>query len=187
MSDSVKGAVLVLGGGIAGVSAASNLSEAGFKVYLVERNLTIGGHMAQLDKTYPTNDCSLCILAPKLVEVARDPNVKLLTNAELTNIEGEAGNLRATILQKPRYVEATKCKSCGDCAQACPVGGIPDEFNYGLGSRHAIHIPFASAVPATYAIDPAVCLHFNYALCETCSKVCKAGAINYDMQPEEIV
>lgn len=189
MSDHLLGAgsVLILGGGIAGVSAASNLSEAGFKVYLVEKSLTIGGHMAQLDKTYPTNDCSLCILAPKLVEVARDPNVKLYTNSELVKLEGVPGKLRATIVKEPRYVEGNKCKACGDCAKACPVGGIPDEFNYGLGVRHAIYIPFPSAVPATYAIDPRVCLHFNYQLCETCSKVCKAGAINYNMKPDEIV
>ncbi len=181
------GSVLILGGGIAGVSAASNLSEAGFKVYLIEKNLTIGGHMAQLDKTYPTNDCSLCILAPKLVEVARDPNIKLYTNSELVKLEGVPGKLRATILKKPRYVEGNRCKACGDCAKACPVGGIPDEFNYGLGVRHAIYIPFPSAVPATFAIDPKVCLHFNYQLCETCSKVCKAGAINYNMKPDEII
>lgn len=190
MSDkpvkNVTGAVLVLGGGIAGISAAKNLAEGGFKVYLVEKEATIGGHMAQLDKTYPTNDCSLCILAPKMVEVARDPNITLLTKAELVELQGQPGQYKATILKQPRYVEESMCTACGDCATVCPVGGIPDEFNYGLGVRHAIYIPFPSAVPATYTIDPETCLHLTQGICGDCARNCKRGAINYDQQPEEI-
>ncbi|MHA1733650.1 MAG: FAD-dependent oxidoreductase [Promethearchaeota archaeon] len=182
----VTGAVLVLGGGIAGISAAKNLAEGGYRVYMVEKAMTIGGTMAQLDKTFPTNDCSLCILAPKMVEVARDPNIDLLTNSELVKLEGEPGRYRATVLKKPRYVETAMCTACGDCAAACPVGGIPNEFDKGMGERHAVYIPFPSAVPATYAIDPEHCLHLTKGICGDCAKACKRGAINYDQKPEEV-
>ncbi|GAB4312227.1 MAG: hypothetical protein Kow0069_12910 [Promethearchaeota archaeon] len=181
----VTGAALVLGGGIAGMSAAKTLSEAGYRVYLVEKALTIGGHMAQLDKTYPTNDCSLCILAPKMVEVARDPNIRLFTNAELVGLDGTPGRYRATVVQRPRYVNASRCTACGQCAAKCPKRRVPDEFNYGLGERRAIFIPFPSAVPATYAIDAEACLHLTRGICGKCSEVCQASAIDYDQQPQE--
>jgi NADH:ubiquinone oxidoreductase subunit E len=124
MSDSVVGSTLIVGGGISGIQAALDLAEAGFKVYLVEQGPSIGGVMAQLDKTFPTNDCSMCILAPKLVSVARHPNITIITNAEIDGLTGSAGNYFVTIRKKPRFVDETKCTGCGLCASACPVSQV---------------------------------------------------------------
>jgi NADH:ubiquinone oxidoreductase subunit E len=121
MGNSVVGSTLIVGGGISGIQAALDLADAGFKVYLVEQGASIGGVMAQLDKTFPTNDCSMCILAPKLVSVARHPNITIITNAEVDGLSGSAGNFFVTIKKKPRYVDETKCTGCGLCATACPV------------------------------------------------------------------
>ncbi|HDN78902.1 MAG TPA: FAD-binding protein, partial [Chloroflexi bacterium] len=147
-----KPAALIIGAGIAGIQAALDIADAGFPVYLVEREPSIGGHMAQLDKTFPTLDCSSCILTPKMVDVARNPNITLLTLSEVVSVEGEAGDFRVRIRRKPRYVDETKCTACGDCAKECPVI-VPNEFDLEVGMRHATYIPFPQAVPNKYVID----------------------------------
>jgi heterodisulfide reductase subunit A len=172
------GATLVVGGGIAGIQAALDLADAGFKVYILDESASIGGTMAQLDKTFPTNDCSMCILAPKLVGAGRHPNIQLITNSRLEEVSGEAGNFKVKILKKPRFVNEEKCTGCGVCAQHCPVE-VPNEFDEKLGVRKAIHVPFPQAVPLKYAIDEENCLK-----CELCKNVCKAGAVDFDQKPE---
>ncbi len=146
------GAALVVGGGIAGVQAALDMANAGVRVYLVERSPAIGGKMAQLDKTFPTNDCAMCISSPRLVEAGRHPNIELLTNAELIRLEGREGHFVATVRLHPRYVDLDKCTACDDCAQVCPVS-LPNEFNQGLDTRAAIYRPYAQAVPNKYVIS----------------------------------
>ncbi len=150
--DKPTGAVLILGGGIAGVQTSLDLAESGYKVYLVEKSLSIGGTMAQLDKTFPTNDCAMCILSPKLVDCARHINIELLTRAELDRIEGEVGNFRVWIRKHPRYVDLEKCKGCNDCAEACPVE-MPNTYEEGLSKRKAIYRLFEQATPSAFAID----------------------------------
>jgi len=145
------GAVLVVGGGIAGIQAALDLAESGYYVYLVERKPAIGGTMPMLDKTFPTNDCSMCILSPKLVECGRHLNIKVLTLAELTGLEGEPGNFTATIAMQPRYVDLDKCRACGDCVKACPAD-LADEFNQGLNDRKGIFKLYAQAFPNAFSI-----------------------------------
>ncbi|MBU7047174.1 MAG: FAD-dependent oxidoreductase, partial [Theionarchaea archaeon] len=142
---------LVIGGGIAGIQTALEIADKGFKVYLVERSPSIGGRMAQLDKTFPTLDCSACILTPKMVDAARHPNIELLTYAEVTNVDGYIGNFTVTVRKKPRYVTDV-CTGCGECATVCPVE-FPNEFDLGLGQRKAIYVPFPQAVPLKYTID----------------------------------
>src|SRR5512143_1672464 len=139
MADKV-GAVLVVGGGIAGVQASLDLAESGYYVYLLESSAAIGGVMAQLDKTFPTGDCSMCILSPKLVEAARNKNISILTLADIENVAGRPGDFQVTIRRRPRYVEQKKCNACGECAEVCPVS-LPSEFDRGLGSRKAIFRP----------------------------------------------
>lgn len=177
---------MVVGGGIAGVQASLDLADAGFYVYLVEKSEAIGGTMAQLDKTFPTNDCSMCILSPKLVEVDRHPNIQLVTMAQLVGLEGEAGNFKATVVQEPRYVDPEKCIACGQCAERCPVK-IPDPFNEGVGERKLIGPKYAQAVPSAYAIlDPKKCLYLTKGVetgkpvCRLCEKVCDKGAVNLE-------
>ncbi len=167
------GAALVLGGGIAGMQASLDLANAGYKVYLVDRSPTIGGTMAQLDKTFPTNDCSMCIVSPKLVEVARHIDIETITNSELTSLTGEAGNFKAVLTGYPRYIDLEKCTGCGICRQTCPVRAV-NEFNYGLDRRAATYIRYPQAVPLAYAIDRDVCIG-----CGMCEKVCLAKAVNY--------
>jgi len=147
-----SGAVLVVGGGVAGVQSALDLAESGFYVYLVEKNQSIGGVMAQLDKTFPTNDCSMCILAPKLVDTGRHHNIEILTGSELAALEGDAGRFKATVLRHPRYVDLEKCNGCGDCVSVCPISR-PDRYNEGLNSRKAIYREFAQAIPNAFAIE----------------------------------
>ena len=182
----MEGSVLVIGGGIAGIQTSLDLTELGFKVYLVERTPSIGGRMAQLDKTFPTNDCSLCILAPKMVEVFRNPNIELMTYHEVKNIKGKVGNFAVTVLKKPRYVDETKCKGCGDCATKCPKIEVPNPFDMNLGKRKSAYIPFPQAVPPIYLIDPEICLKLTKGVCGVCEKVCQAEAINYEQKPQEI-
>jgi NADPH-dependent glutamate synthase beta subunit-like oxidoreductase len=143
---------MVVGGGIAGMQASLDLAEQGFKVYLIEKKSAIGGHMAQLDKTFPTNDCAMCTISPKLVDTGRHPNIEILTNTEVTEVAGKAGNFRVRLRRKPRYVDPEKCVACGDCEKVCPMG-VPDTFNEGLASRRAIFRLYPQAVPNTYAIE----------------------------------
>jgi len=185
MSD-FRSSVLVIGGGIAGIQTSLDLTELGFKVYLVEKKPTIGGTMAQLDKTFPTLDCSLCILAPKMVEVYRNPNIELLTYSHVQNIKGSHGNYNIKIEKKPRYINEERCKGCNDCAEICPVRGIPSEFNARLSTHAAAHISFPSSVPPVYLIDETTCLHLNYGICGLCSRACSADAIDLSQKPETI-
>jgi len=145
------GAALVVGGGIAGVQAALDLANSGIRVYLLERAPAIGGKMAQLDKTFPTNDCAMCIVSPKLVEAGRHLNIEIITNAELVSLEGGAGQFKATIRRHPRYVDMSKCTSCNDCTEVCPIF-LPNEFNEGLDQRRAIYRPYPQAVPNTFLV-----------------------------------
>jgi heterodisulfide reductase subunit A len=176
---------LVIGGGIAGIQASIDLANMGTEVFLVEKKPSIGGRMAQLDKTFPTNDCSMCILAPKMIECANHERITLLTYSELLELKGREGNFRATILKKARYVEEDKCVGCGECAEKCPTK-VTDEFNAGLGQRKAIYKYFPQAVPSTYVIDPDHCRVFKGKKCGVCEKTCKANAINYDQRDREI-
>lgn len=171
---------LVVGAGIAGIQSALDLADQGYEVYLVEKNPSIGGRMSQLDKTFPTMDCSACILTPKMVDVGRHPNIRLLAYSELKEASRKEGSFKVKILQKPRYVDETKCTGCGICAQHCPVE-VPNEFDEGLGVRKAVYVPFPQAVPLIYTIDKDHCLE-----CGLCEKVCGAGAIDLQQQPKEI-
>ncbi len=148
------GAVMVCGAGITGIQAALDLAESGFKVYLVEASPAIGGRMAQLDKTFPTGDCAMCILSPKLVECARNKNIEIITLADIEGIEGEAGNFTVTVRRRPRYVDSNKCNACGECALVCPVS-LPSEFDRKLGTRKAVFRPYAQAIPDVYGISKA--------------------------------
>ncbi|MFO7677100.1 MAG: FAD-dependent oxidoreductase, partial [Thermoplasmatota archaeon] len=150
--NSKVGSVLVVGGGIGGIQASLDLADSGFKVYLVEEKPAIGGVMAQLDKTFPTNDCSLCILSPKLVEVGRHPNIELFTCSEIEDLSGKEGNFKIKIKKKATYVDEDKCTGCGECANVCPVE-LPSEFDEELGIRKAVHIPYPQAVPLSFTID----------------------------------
>lgn len=181
---------MVVGSGIAGIQASLDLAESGYYVYLVEKEPAIGGTMPMLDKTFPTNDCSMCILSPKLVDCGRHLNVKTMTNTELVNLEGEPGNFKVTLRTKARYIDVNKCTGCGSCAEVCPVK-VDDEFNQGLGKRKAIYKLYAQAFPNAYAIDNNKCLKFknlsNEKLCGKCLKACQAGAINHHMTDEESI
>jgi len=184
--SNLQSSVLVIGGGISGIQVSLDLTKLGFKVYLVEIKPTIGGTMAQLDKIYPTLDCSLCILAPKMVDIYRNPNIELFTYSYVKSIRGSAGNYTVTIMRKPRYINEELCKGCGDCGNACPVKGIPSEFDTHLKTRGAIYIPFSSSVPPVYLIDDRKCLYLNYRICGLCAKVCYTNAIDFLQKPEEI-
>ncbi|MEW6447401.1 MAG: CoB--CoM heterodisulfide reductase iron-sulfur subunit A family protein [Bacillota bacterium] len=174
---------LVIGGGIAGIQAALDVADAGLEVVLVEREPTIGGNMAKLDKTFPTLDCSACISTPKMVAVAKHPKIKLYTYAEVEEVSGYIGNFKARIRQKARFVDHTKCTGCGTCWTRCP-SSVPDEFNEGLGERAAIYIPFPQAVPNKPVIDAAHCRQFTKGKCGACAKLCPVGAIDYEQKDE---
>jgi len=168
------GAVLIVGGGIGGMQASLDLADSGFKVYLVDKSPTIGGVMAQLDKTFPTNDCSMCIMAPKLVTCGRHLNIETITCATITGISGEPGNFEVEISQAPRLINIDKCTGCGVCARSCPVSVI-DEYNERLSERAAIFIKYPQAVPLAYMIDREKCVG-----CGLCENLCLANAIVYD-------
>lgn len=150
---SPKGAVLIIGGGIAGIQASLDIADRGFKAYLLDASPSIGGIMASLDKTFPTNDCSICIEAPKMVEALRHPNIELLTYSEVKRVEGSVGNFKVSILKKARYIDEEKCRGCGKCSEACPIK-VPNEFDHGIGTRKAIYLAFPQAVPMVNTLDP---------------------------------
>ncbi len=175
---------LVLGGGIAGIQAALDIANAGHKVVLVEKSPSIGGHMSQLSETFPTLDCSQCILTPRMVEAARHPNITLMTYSELEKLEGFIGNFKATIRRKARQVDEKLCTGCGLCITKCPNKKIPDEFNEGLGKRSAIYVPFPQAVPNKPVIDKLNCTFYKSGKCKVCEKMCPTGAIRFDQQDE---
>ncbi|MEW6220688.1 MAG: FAD-dependent oxidoreductase [Thermodesulfobacteriota bacterium] len=179
------GSVLVVGGGVAGVQTALDCSALGLKVYLVEKSAAIGGVMARLDKTFPTNDCSLCILAPKLVEAGRDPSITLLTNSELIALDGKPGRFFARIRKRPRFIDQEACTGCGQCTIYC-VKEIGDAYNEGLKRTRAAHIDYAQAVPTTYHIDAQACLRLNFDTCGLCAVVCQKKAIRFDDTEERI-
>ncbi len=177
---------LVIGGGIAGIQAALDIANGGHKVILVEKSPSIGGHMAQLSETFPTLDCSQCILTPRMVEVARHENIMLYTYSQIEEVEGYIGNFQVKIRKMARSVNEERCTGCGECYQKCPVKNIPSEFDEGLGKRTAIYVPFPQAVPNTPVIDREHCLWFTRKRCQTCSKICPRQAINYNQEDEII-
>ena len=182
---------LVVGGGISGIQAALEIADKGFQVYLVERSPSIGGRMAQLDKTFPTMDCSACILTPKMVDAARHPNIELFAYSEIESVDGYIGNFKVKIKKKPKYVDPEKCVGCGACAEACRLHNkIKNEFDMNLGKRSAIYVPFPQAVPLKYTIDPEKCITLRTGKCgdyPLCVEACgERDAINFD-QKEEIV
>ena len=177
---------LVIGGGIAGIQAALDIAEAGFPVDIVEKNPTIGGRMAQLDKTFPTLDCSACILTPKMVDCAQNEKVDILSYSEVEEVKGYVGNFKVKIKRKARYVDETKCTGCKVCMDKCPSKKGLNEFNMNLDNRTAIYIPFAQAIPNVAVIDPEQCIKLNTGKCGICQKFCGVGAINYEMKDEFI-
>ena len=175
---------LVIGGGIAGIQTALDVADAGYEVDIVEKAPTIGGRMAQLDKTFPTLDCAACILTPKMVDAAQNEKINIISYAELDSLSGYVGNFTAKIRKKARYIEETKCTGCGVCTEKCPSRKGLNEFNMGLNTRGAIYIPFAQAIPNVAVIDAKNCLHFRTGKCGLCEKNCSAGAIRFDQQDE---
>ncbi len=178
--DKPKGSVLVVGGGIAGVQAALDLADSGFFVHLVEKESAIGGAMSQLDKTYPTNDCSVCIFSPKLVECGRHLNINLVTLASVEDVTGKAGNFTVKIRQAPRFVDPDRCIACGSCSEKCPKK-VPNQFDLGLSKRKAIYLKYPQAVPLKYTIDSDACIYLKRpGRCGACVKVCPTDAINFE-------
>ncbi|UCF59211.1 MAG: hydrogenase iron-sulfur subunit [Candidatus Bathyarchaeota archaeon] len=181
MEVPVTNKALIIGGGIAGISTALDLADMGFKVYLVERSESIGGHMAQLDKTFPTLDCSICIEGPKMVDVSRHPNIEIISYADVLSVQGFVGNFRVKIRKNPRYIIADSCTGCGECRDVCPIE-IPNKWDMNMGVRKAISVPFDQAVPLVYTINMDYCIE-----CYKCVDICGARqAINFDQKAEEI-
>jgi heterodisulfide reductase subunit A len=180
----INPATLIVGGGIAGITAALELANAGNHVYLVEREPSIGGHMAQLDKTFPTLDCSACILTPKMVDVGQHPNITLYSWSEVENISGYIGNFSITVRKKARYVIEELCTGCGICEEKCPRKVVDDVFEAGLAQRKAIYTPFPQAVPKYPVLDPPNCTYFERGKCKACEILCPTGAIDFEQQDE---
>lgn len=177
---------LAIGGGIAGIQTALDIADAGFPVDIVETKPTIGGKMAQLDKTFPTLDCAACILTPKMVDVAQNDKIRIFSYSEVTQVKGFVGNFDVTIKRRARYVKEDVCTGCGLCTEKCPQKKVPNEFNLGMDTRRAIYIPFAQAVPKVATIDADYCTMLKTGKCGVCSKVCTAGAIDYTQKDEFI-
>ncbi len=177
---------LVIGGGIAGIQTALDIADAGYEVDIVETKPTIGGKMAQIDKTFPTLDCSACILTPKMVEAAQHEKIRIFSYSEVTDVKGFVGNFTVTIKRKARYVKEDVCTGCGLCTEKCPQKKVPNEFNEGLDNRRAIYIPFAQAVPKVATIDPEYCLKLKTGKCGMCERVCGVKAIDYTAKDEYI-
>ncbi len=176
----------MVGGGIAGIQAALDAAAAGLPVTLVEQGPSIGGLMAQLDKTFPTNDCAMCILSPRMLEIARHPLINFLTLTRILQVQGEAGDFRVLVSQRPRYVEVDKCSACGECVRVCPRK-IPDPYNLGLTQTKAIHVPFPQAIPQAAYIQAEFCRHLQGKKAKACAEVCQAGAINFQQTPQELI
>ena len=176
---------LVIGGGISGIQSALDMANSGYEVILVERSPSIGGHMIQLSETFPTLDCSQCILTPKMVEVSKHPKIKLMTYSEVQEVSGYIGNFKVKIMKKPTYVDPDKCTLCDECTKVCPVV-TENEFDIGLTGRKAIYIPFPQAIPATYTLDIQHCPGLLPIACGKCADVCEPEAIDFDMKPEII-
>ncbi|MFX1556629.1 MAG: 4Fe-4S binding protein [Promethearchaeota archaeon] len=174
----IEPSCLIVGAGIAGMNAALDLDKLGYKVYLVDKEPSIGGHMTQLDKTFPTLDCSSCVITPKMSEVARAKNIEIMTYSEVIDVSGYVGNFDVTIKKYPHYIDQEKCTGCGSCAEACIVIS-PNKFDLGMKKKKAAYIPFPQSVPGTYTIDPKHCIK-----CGICAEVCPTGAVNYDDKPE---
>ncbi|MDI9614707.1 H(2):CoB-CoM heterodisulfide ferredoxin reductase subunit HdrA [Methanothermobacter sp.] len=177
---SVDDKALVIGGGVAGIQAALDLADMGFKTYMVEKRPSISGRMGQLDKTFPTLDCSMCILAPKMVDVGKHDNIELITYAEVKEVDGYIGNFKVKIEKKPRYIDEDLCTGCGSCVEVCPIE-MPNYFDEGIGMTKAVYIPFPQAVPLCATIDKDYCIE-----CMLCDEVCERGAVKHDQEPEEI-
>jgi heterodisulfide reductase subunit A len=171
---------LVIGGGVAGIQAALDIADSGYEVVLVERDPSIGGKMAGLSETFPTLDCSQCILTPRMVEAGQHPRIRLYTYSEVEGVDGFIGNFKVTIRQKARYVDMSKCTGCGECSKVCPLKRNPSEFDYGMGMRPAIYMPFPQAVPARPVIDKKTCAKIIRNGCGLCEKKCAPGAIRFD-------
>lgn len=176
--------VMVVGGGISGIQAALDLATTGYRVYLVEKSPTIGGKMAQLDKTFPSNDCSMCIESPKFIECSRNPNIEILTYTEVEKVEGKAGDFKVTLVKKPRYIIEDRCSGCTTCMSYCPVQ-IPDPFNQELSRNKAVHIYFAQAIPLVPYIDES-CLYLKEKKCHICVGVCEKDAIDFNQVAEKV-
>jgi heterodisulfide reductase subunit A len=183
--DDNIGDVLVVGGGISGIQASLDLAETGFRVFLVDKSPAIGGKMSQLDKTFPTNDCSMCIESPKFIECSRHPNIEILPNTEIVRVEGKAGEFRVVLNRKPRYVIEDKCTGCTTCVEYCPAQ-VPDPYNQNLSLTKAVHIHFSQAVPLITYIDPETCLYHKDEKCNICVGVCQHHAINLHQKPEKL-
>lgn len=181
--DGHFGDVMVVGGGISGIQAALDLADTGFKVYLVDKSPAIGGKMSQLDKTFPTNDCSMCIESPKFIECSRHPNIEILTYTEVESVKGKAGDFKVTLTRKPRYIIEDRCTGCTACVEVCPVK-IPDPYNQNLSLNKAIHIYFTQAVPLVTYVDQDTCLYFQDDKCNICIGACQNEAIDLNQQEE---
>ncbi len=179
-------ATLVVGGGIAGIQAALEVADAGFPVYLIEREPSIGGHMAQFDKTFPTLDCSACILTPRMVSAGTHPNIHLYSWSEVERVDGYVGNFTVTIRKKARYINEELCTGCGICQEKCPKKIIDDVYEAGLGYRKAVYTPFPQAVPKYPVIDKPNCTYFQKGTCKACEKFCPTNAIDFEQEDEFI-
>lgn len=181
-----RGSVAIAGGGIGGMQAALDLADSGFKVHIIQKDSSIGGTMAMLDKTFPTGDCSMCMISPKMVEVGRHPNIVLHTLAEVVGVDGEPGNFQVTVKEQPRYVDPIKCTGCGACEKKCPKL-VVSQFEQGLTKRKAIYTILPQAVPNTRVIDPDACLYLQRGRCKACIKFCPTEAINFEDTEKEYV
>ena len=177
--------VMIIGGGIAGIQASLDLADMGIKVHLVERQPGIGGHMAKLDKTFPTNDCAICILSPKMADCFGHPNINVMTYSEVKSVDGEVGDFEVQVTKKARYVKEDECTGCGECVEKCPTR-IPDEFNMGLSNRKAIYLYFLQSVPRIMTIDKSNCLKLTRNRCGICQQVCDKDAVDYEQQDQDV-
>ncbi len=178
----VEQRALVVGGGIAGLEAALRVADAGIPVVLVERQASLGGHMAMIDRTFPTLDCSACILVPRMARVADHPGITVMTNSEVTEVTGHAGAFRVVVRRRPRFVDLEACTGCAGCVDVCPVRDVPSEFDLGLGTRPAIYFPFPQSVPHVPVVDPESCLRFEGEACRHCVEACPTDALDFDQR-----